>query len=733
VRQPFPGNRIPSHLLNQPALNIMKALMPLPNFPAGVLPGVNWVASAAGLRNNSDQWSARLDHQFGAKHNFYVRYSDAMVDQQSVTFPALPSNRTDRNSNVVVSNTYIINPRLLVTGRFGLSRMNQNIITPPIPGLARDNGTLTAYEPFRGLEVIPPISIQGYPSLSQGVSVYGPQYESSWIADAQKLSGRHTIDFGGSFVRNTFVTDNQSGRQVAFTSLQTSNFAPNTGAALASYVLGLPESAARIFGSSEGDMSGNAYSFYVQDTFRATQKLTLNLGLRYDYAAPMVNKIGSGTFIFETGQYVWDQPNPITGEPPNIRRGAIDPDRNNFQPRIGLAYQASQNTVIRSSFGVFFDTFGVNYAQTQQGNRGAYPFTFPQAATGLNAATPHAFFPDPFPGPPTGAATSNSCGSQCLNVFHDTTRVPYVFQWTFSLQRQLTSSLMTEAVYFGSHGVKISGQLLDNTAMEPGPGPISARRQNPQFESYISNGYNNFHSYYQGVSVKLDKRFSGGLLVQTNYTWSKTMNQSDSLASGGGAVGQPWSNPTRYNLRQFRARAGYDIPHRLVVSGIYEIPARTANRVVNAVVANWALSTIATFDAGLPYTVWLASDNENIGPPGGRYTEFPNLVGDPAEAERSVFRWFNTDAFALPPPFTRGNAGRNILRADGFSNVDFSVYKRFPFHESRYAELRGEFFNFTNTTTFATPNSLLGTPQYGTVSGVRNSGRQIQLALKLSF
>jgi hypothetical protein len=734
VRQAFPENRIPANLLNRPALNIMRALLPLPNFPTGVLPGVNWVAPTAGLRNNSDQWSGRVDHQFGTKNNFYLRYSDARVDQQSVTFPALPNNRADRNSNIVLSNTYVVNPRLLVTGRFGLTRMDQNIITRPIPGLARDNGTLTAYEPFRGLEVIPPVTIIGYPGLSQGVSIYGPQYESSWIADAQKIQGRHTIDFGGSIIRTTFVTDNQSGRQVIFTSAQTSNFAPNTGASLASFVLGLPESAARIFGSTEGDMSGNAYSLYVQDTLRATPRLTFNLGLRYDYASPMINKVGSGTFIFETGKYVWDRPNPITGEGPNIRRGAIDPDKNNIQPRIGLAYQASQKTVIRSSFGVFFDTFGVNYAQTQQGNRGAYPFTFPQAATGLNATTPNAFFPNPFPGPPIGTRTPNNCGSQCLNVFHDTTRVPYVFQWTFSIQRQLTSSLMTEAVYFGSHGVKISGQLLDNTAAAPGPGGISLRRKNPQFESYIGNGFNGYHSYYEGMSVKLDKRFSRGLLVQANYTWSKTMNQSDSLASGGGAVGQPWSNPTRYNLRQFRARAGYDIPHRLVISGIYETPFKTSSRVANAFLANWAFSTIASFDSGLPYTVFLASDNENIGPPGGRYTQFPNLVGDPnGGVQRGVFRWFNTDAFKLPPPYTAGNSGRNTLRADGFANVDFSAYKRFPIYESRYVELRGEFFNSSNTTTFTTPNSLLGTPQFGTVTGTRNSGRQVQLAVRLRF
>ena len=400
---------------------------------------------------------------------------------------------------------------------------------------------------------------------------------------------------------------------------------------------------------------------------------------------------------------------------------------------MGVAYQFNQKTVVRSSFGVFFDTFGTNYAQTQQGNRGNWPFAFPQTVTGLNATTPNAFFPNPFPGPASGSSTPLGC-QQCLNVYPDSSRTPYVLEWTLSLQRQLTSSLMAEGVYFGSHGVKMSGQLLDNTAAYPGPGPIPNRTQNPQFPAYISNGYNEFHSYYEGLSLKLDKQFSKGLLIQGNFSWSKTMNQSDSLASGGGAVNAPWSNPTRYNLAQFRARAGYDIPKRLAISGIYELPVKTSSRIANALVANWSMSAIASFDSGLPYTVFLASDNENIGPVPGRYTEFPNLVGDPsAISNKSVFRWFNTAAFALPAAYTKGNAGRNILRADPLANLDFSAFKRWPFLDKRYLEFRGEFFDFPNHTTFTTPNGLLGTPQYGTVTATRNSGRQVQLALKLHF
>lgn len=305
-------------------------------------------------------------------------------------------------------------------------------------------------------------------------------------------------------------------------------------------------------------------------------------------------------------------------------------------------------------------------------------------------------------------------------------------EWTMSLQRQITPSLVAEAVYFGSRGVRISGQLLDNTAAYPGPGPISARQQNPQFPSYISNGYNNFNSYYDGVSVKLDKRFSQGLLVQGNFTWSKTLDQEDSLDNAG--AGQSANNPTRYNLAQFRGRAGFDVPKRLVMSAVYTLPVKTSSRIVNGIVADWSLSGIASFDSGLPYSVFLSSDNENIGPVPGRYTEFPNLVGNPNSiSNRSVFHWFNSAAFALPPAYTLGNAGRNILRAQAFRDLDLSVFKKWPILEKRSLELRGEAFDLTNTTTFNPPNALLGTAVYGTITGVRNSGRQVDVALKFHF
>ena len=192
--------------------------------------------------------------------------------------------------------------------------------------------------------------------------------------------------------------DNRTA-SVSFSPNQTSNFVANTGFGFASFLLGAPESASRNAGNTEGLMHGNTYSWYLQDTWHASRKLTLNLGLRWDYASPLINDFGLATFVLETGQYVWDQKNPITGAAANIPQAGIPPDRNNFAPRVGVAYQITPTTVVRSGFGIYYNTFGSNYVQAQQSARGNWPFAFPQAVTGLNTGVPNVLMPNPFPGP----------------------------------------------------------------------------------------------------------------------------------------------------------------------------------------------------------------------------------------------------------------------------------------------------------------------------------------------
>ena len=216
------------------------------------------------------------------------------------------------------------------------------------------------------------------------------------------------------------------------------------------------------------------------------------------------------------------------------------------------------------------------------------------------------------------------------------------------------------------------GQIVDNTAATPGPGPISARQIRPAFLPYINNGYNVFPSWYDGASLKLEKRLSQGLSFLVSYTFSKTIDVSDNL-SNASLGGNPTSNATRFNIPQNKGVAGFDIPQNFVASIVYAVPGKTNNRVADAVVSGWNVSGIVTHYSGLPFMTFLTSDVANIGTVSGRSTQYPNIVGDPnAIAKRSPQLWFNSAAFAQPAQYTFGNSGRNILRTDSLNNLDFS-------------------------------------------------------------
>ena len=730
VRQPFPNNQIPQNLIDPSTQLIAKTLYPAPNLPPGQIPGANFLSTAPNV-TDGNQWNARVDHQFGKRDSFFSRYTDAKNPSHGSGLPALPGQTISRLTNVEASDTHTFSPTFLITGRFGMSRVNTVSTVTPVPDLAGNSGSLAVFPAFHGLEVIPPLSISGVTGLSQAAALIGPLYQLSWIVDGQKIHGSHTFEFGGSIVHTKILADNRTDG-VTFTSSPTSNFVANTGYGFASFLLGTPDTVTRNAGNTEGLLHGNTYSFYLQDTWRASRKLTLNLGLRWDYASPLINDYGLGTFVWETGQYVWDQKNPITGAPATIPQAGIPPDRNNFAPRFGIAYELSPKTVVRSGFGIFYDVFGSNYVQTQQSPRGNWPFAFPQTVTGLNTGVPNAVYPNVLPGPPTGSTVPLGC-QQCLNIIKDTSRTPYVEEWTFSIQRQLAADWALEAAYFGSHGLKLVGQIVDNTAIVPGPGPISARQKNPQFPPYVNNGFNVFPSWYDGMSLKLTKRTSYGLTGMVSYTWSKTLDISDNL-SNASLGGNPTSNATRFSIAANKAVAGFDIPQNFVASFVYSIPGKTNSPFLNGFISGWNVSAIVSRYSGLPFTVFLSNDVANIGTVSGRFTQFPNLVGDPnAIATRTPQQWFNIAAFAQPAQFTFGNAGRNILRTDSLSNVNFSLFKRFPFLEHRDVEIRGDFFDLLNQTSFGYPSDTFGTANFGKVSNTRNSGRLVQLALKVHF
>lgn len=709
------------------ALAIAKALYPAANLPTGSGPGGTNYVGVAGSVETYDQWSTRVDHQFRQNDNLSVRYSDARDNTTQFTLPTMPSLTHYRFTNVAVSETHTFNPTFLLTARFGWSRTGWTINTTG-PAVAEAAGTQAAFPlVYQDLKRIPELDISGYIPLAQNWAYYGPEKLLMGTVDGQKMVGRHTIGFGGWLGYNTFQLEDVSNYE-SFSATPTQGLTPGTGSGLASFLLGLPSSSSRVVPGNKGFMHGKFYALYVQDGFRATPKLTVNVGVRYDVALPLTNSFGDGTFVWETGKYVFDTRNPITNEAPNTSKGLVPPDYNNFAPRVGLAYQINPQTTVRASYGIFYDAIGEN-PQSQQSVRGNWPYTSPQSVGSMNTGLPQYYLENPFPGPAVGSPVPLGC-SQCLEVDKDTSRTPYVQEWTLSVQRQLTPALMFQTAYFGSHGLKQTGQILDNTAVVPGLGNYQDRQRWPDFPPYVNNGFNVFPSWYHGLSVMLRKTYSQNHSFLVSYTWSKTESMMDSLVA---ANFFPFIQPTRFNIKDFKGPAGFDVTHRLSASYTWNIPGKTENKLADAVVANWAFSGIASYDSGPPFFVVLESDNANIGSFGGRSTSLPNLVSDPILSNKTPQQWFNTSAYQIPPYGTQGNAGKHGIYSDGMTNFNLALSKRWPFKETRYFEFRAEAFNAFNQHSFGTPQFIIDAPAFGTINTVRQGGRQMQFALKLHF
>jgi len=740
-RQPFDDNKLPASLINKSAAAIAN-YYPKPNYSQAGNSN-NWI-NQAGTHTNGNQWDARVDHQFGEKHSFFARYTGANNPSDSVGLPGVSGRTSDKLVNAVASDTYVPTKTMVVTARYGVTGVNYFTGNSSPPGLAQSSGLGAVFPTFLGAQIIPPIGFDSYTGIPASDTTIGPVFQNSGIVDVQKVAGRHAISIGGAIVQTHEVQGSLASTNLSFLRGQTGGlvassptFQATSGNAFASFLLGLPDSAARQLGGAVVDQATYGYGFYVQDTWR-NGRLTLNGGFRYDYNAPPVNSYGLGTYYFEKGAYVFDQKNPITGDAATIRKGGITPDRNNFAPRFGFAYQVTPTTVVRASAGVFYDSFGSNYIQASQSAAGNWPFSSPQTLSGLNKTAVNAQLPNPFQnfGNPIGSATTTGC-SQCLNVNPASSRTPYVSEWTLSVQKQFGRAMGIEVAYFGSKGTKLTAQMLDNIAPNPSPDRASNLQtvRFPGVSPYVLNGYNEFNSSYNALAVRVQRQYFHGLSYLVSYTWSKNIDQVDNLSSGN-IFGTATENPTRWNGRINRGLAGFDITNILSMTGTWHIPGRTGNRIINGVVSGWELSDILSLHSGLPFSVYISGDNENVGTVSGRQSQFPNQVASPNIAHRSPAEWFNIDAFAVPTVGTRGNVVRNpaALRYGGLVDDDMTLGKNWNiYHETKF-ELRGEFFNLFNHPDFGPPGQTVGSSNFGKISStILSYGRTVQLAAKVHF
>jgi hypothetical protein len=538
----------------------------------------------------------------------------------------------------------------------------------------------------------------------------------------------------GTLVFNGFATANPAQR-------------PTTGESVADFLLGYSSETGGAAKEANAQLRSTYWSGYISDAVKLTPRLNLDIGIRYEYLQPLKNIIDEsanvdGLFanqpILVRASNLGTDRDPYEGQIVRFRGvtvvrdgrlgpGLYPPDRNNWAPRLGLAYSPNSRTVVRAGFGVFYSV--IDMANSI--------YDMARTLAGLRRENNNVDFPDLLLDNPFRGSTGGGIGSaglieivQPLILANSVNmRTSYVNQWSFSVQRTLARDLLFEVGYVGSQGHRLK-KMNGRNEPKPGPGIIDARRPYPMFgwiQYPDSVGNSNFHS----LQMKVEQGFHNGLTVLAAYTLGKSIDDTSGVRPGGGDT-LFVNNPTCVNGCE-RARSGFDTRQRFVVSGLYELPfGGPGARLRNLLIGGWQLGGILTLESGLPETPGAGSDVANVGVGHGNRPDAtgidPNLGG-----RRSVDRFFNTDAFRIQDIYTFGNAGRNVIEGPGIINADVSLLKNFHVSESKRFELRAEGFNIANHPIFGFPTANLRSAAYGKLTGTRIDSRQVQFALRFVF
>jgi hypothetical protein len=459
------------------------------------------------------------------------------------------------------------------------------------------------------------------------------------------------------------------------------------------------------------------FGLFVQDDFRVSSGLALNLGLRWDYTGPTVEKDDrQSNFDYDTGQVL------VAGQDGNSR-GLIDVDKFDLAPRVGFAWTPSKDgrTAIRAGYGIFYAP-----QEVRTGFQLGYsmPFFFALSQSSDFGVTPAAIVSEGFPALDPAAAAFPGITSADRRF-----RSPYYQQWNVSVQRDLGWNTLLELAYVGSKGSRLQ-VLRDFNQPTPGPGDVQERRPYPQYGNFASIT-NAGSSTFNSIQVKLNKRFSHGFWLLSAFTWGKAFNDQPEICCN-----SPWP-PDTYNIAAEHGPADYDQRYRSVTSFAWDLPFGKGRRyldsegVLDGIFGGWQLGGIVTIAAGFPFSPAIGLDTSNTGTFGQLR---PDLVGDPDPGTKSAARWYNPEAYATPAEFAFGNAGRNSLVGPGTRTADLYLKKEFGVGGKARLEARIEAFNVFNHPNLGLPDNYVDDGESaGTITYTSIPMRQLQFGARLTF
>jgi hypothetical protein len=755
--QPFPGNIIPASLIDPNAkLFWNSGAIPLPNV------GTQFTGSRM-VPTNVREEIIRVDHQVSDKLSVMAHFINDAVLQQTMTtlwggmsYPTLGTSFLNPGKHAVLRLTYIISPTLL--NEFSYNYNGNRIWLSPVGVYAKPSG-MTLQEFFAGNsdDRLPVINFakQMGTNYDTGSWPWHNAADSQQVRDdVSKMAGKHALKFGGQFMRYRKNQDIFGQTQGAY------NFNGRfTGSDVADFDLGLANSYHELAIQDRGHWRTSTFSFYFTDSWRATKRLTLNLGARweimphvyevkdrqsnfypavYDPAeAPIFNADGS---LDTTGPgFTTVSGIPLSSIPfymngvgmagkGGIPRGLVDNHYNTIGPRVGFAYDLTGNgkTVLRGGFGMFYERIQGNDVYNGGPNP---PFSFDPSVSLV-------YFSDPSVSVLNGAkAAVPIFPGSFAQALAKEYLPPTSQQWSFGIQRELAPRTVLSIGYVGNENYHQSINRNINMPLPDDPrradvkaGTIAVNSIRPYLGfSGISYAENATSGNYHSLQVNLRADNYHGLTLQSAYTWAHTID----LASGDNAQ---FAFDT-YDLSKDRGPAAWDIRHVLMFNYIYDLPfgKSSSNAFVRNVVAGWQISGITRFETGPPVTVTYPGDNVGAGVGNVR----PDLIADPNAGPKTYLQWFNTAAFAAPAAMTWGTEGRNVVYRPGRNNWNMSLLKRFSgipvgTKEGAALEFRAEFYNAFNHTQFQNVDTNFASANFGKVTSFWDA-RRIQLGLRFVF
>jgi len=774
-RTPFAGNQIQSRV--NPAMVAWAKFI----FPAAGTYNAGTNSNAIDktpLTQNQNEFNVRVDQHFGTKNFAWFRYS--MINSTtnlSRGLPGLPDNHVIPARDWGGSYVHTFGPSLVMQLQYARTTLEDNSSTRFSSSVSDIFNTVGfssnfagGFAAINGGNLLPSPGISGYANGGEIIENTPKATDSHQVSGVvTKIIGKHELRMGGGYISNEFASP-ISYAQLGFGADSTDNpgSTGHTGDPVASFLLSVPDTANRR-NVDETTRPGGVMDFFGQDSWKMTDKLTVNLGLRYDYTFippygtnATIGKQGgieTGDINFNNGTYVLQKLPPscatrgfapcIPGDgtlPPNVvvdPRGKIAHNvPTNWGPRLGFSYRVGEKTVVHAGYGIVYDNWAA-VSQMAQNIEGSWPDIGQLIANNLNvpsttSATPTATPQDPFASGGSGLFPAPTPFNQVQWFYDPNIKNAYAEQYNFGVQRQLLPSTALTVNYVGSesHRVVVGGYY--NTALTPGPGDPQSRALYPSIGPTFYDRSNG-NASYNALQLQLDRRYATGLTYAVGYTYSKYINEGGDgwFGAEGGVPVDPYQ-PAKFGSRSV---AGTDLTHVLTENTIYQVPVgkgqrwSTGNSLADYILGNWQLNNFLTLRSGLPLTPsYDTGDQANTGNVGWAGYEHANLVGDPHKGVPKG-DGFNPAAYAVPDVDTYGTAGRNSLRSSRLINMDASIFRQFPvWGEGRRFEFRAEAYNLFNHRVPGQANSDLGSPStFGTVTSAANSARQMQMGAKFIF